>query len=485
MTQSRTLLLVDDQHILYRSAIERVLNPPRPHLRNPVLRDDEFPWEIAIGWCSVYREPNSGKYQLWYQAFSGNLAPSRPLRCVVCYAESEDGIDWHKPRLKLFRYGDIQETNIVLIANGGYSDRYGAAVLVDPLDPDSSRRYKMSYFDFAREHGQERPGLAVAFSPDGIHWTKYPEAPLLPAAYGNLGAAVPFSGDAAEPWLVPLSISDATDAFFDRGRERFVLYHKMWIDGPDGAMFWKHGMGRTESRDFVHWSRPQLVLTPDEHDPAWVEFHHSPVFPYRDAYFGLLQILNRAERGGIMDIELAISRDGLAWQRPFRKPYFLARSPGGTFASGSLLTNGTPIVDGREIRFYYGGYSEGATGSDDHLLTTGIGMASLPLDRFVGLAPIDDCGQITLRQLDLTGVVRIALNVQAAHGAAWVELLDEQGYRVRGFSRAEAVPIQGDLLVAEARWKQCELAALAPGNYCIRIYLEKASLFALTLDEES
>ena len=112
-------------------------------------------------------------------------------------------------------------------------------------------------------------------------------------------------------------------------------------------------------------------------------------------------------------------------------------------------------------------------------------MASLPLDRFVGLAPIDDCGQITLRQLDLTRVVRIALNVQAAHGSAWVELLDEQGYRVRGFSRAEAVPIQGDLLVADARWKQCGLAVLAPGNYCIRIYLEKASLFVLTLHEES
>ena len=41
--------------------------------------------------------------------------------------------------------------------------------------------YKMGYFDFTPDgEGADRPGLCVAFSPDGIHWAKHPRAPLVP-----------------------------------------------------------------------------------------------------------------------------------------------------------------------------------------------------------------------------------------------------------------------------------------------------------------
>ena len=64
-------------------------------------------------------------------------------------------------------------------------------------------------------------------------------------------------------------------------------------------------------------------MIPDEHDPPYVEFHTTPVFFHAGCYFAAPQILNRRERGGIMDVELALSRDALNFQRPFRAPFWL------------------------------------------------------------------------------------------------------------------------------------------------------------------
>lgn len=479
-TTPRTLLLVDDHDILYRAGLQRRVQPLTRHAQNPVIVGRDKPWEIAIGWCSVYHDRAQGRYQLWYQAFAGHLAQERTHRCMVCYAESTDGIHWTKPDLGLYHFNGNRATNIVLLGNGGYSDRYGCAVLVDRQEPDAARRYKMAYFDFSREQGQEYPGLSVAFAPDGIHWTKAPHAPLLRAAYGDRGDSVPLRGDETQPWLVPLSISDAVDLFYDPPKRCFSLYHKMWIDGPDGKMFWKHGMGRTQSRNFMEWTRPQLLLTPDEFDPPWVEFHHSPVFYYNDCYFALLQILNRAERGGIMDGELALSRDGIHWQRPFRQSFFLPRSTGNYFDSGSILTNGTPVFLTDEFRFYYGGYSEGATGADDYNLTTGIGLATLPRDRFVALCPQQEVGQVTLKPVDLTNYHSLTLNANAGQGVISVELLDEEGRRLPGFTRAQALPITGDQLDHPVAWQGVTLEQVPVNQVMVRIYLENAELFAVT-----
>ena len=55
---------------------------------------------------------------------------------------------------------------------------YANSVIIDPREKDPDRRYKMAYSDFAQDGKNEHPGLCVAFSPDGIHWTKHPQAPL-------------------------------------------------------------------------------------------------------------------------------------------------------------------------------------------------------------------------------------------------------------------------------------------------------------------
>jgi hypothetical protein len=502
----RTILLVDDHDVLYRSGTRRFLNPPERHARNPLITEDR-PWELAIGWTSVHRDAATGKYQLWYQAYAGKRALAKTHECTVCYAESDDGITFTKPNLGLFDFNGDKNTNIVLIGSGVLGDRYCNSVIVDPRDPDPARRYKMAFSDWSMdEKGAYWVGMHVAFSPDGIRWTKHPGPPLHRSYYGLKKVQPPFTGEnpfreIASPdgrirraALLPLTHSDAADVIYDPTREAFVLYGKMWIDGPDGGLGWKHGMGRSESKDFLHWSKPRLVCAPDDADGA-LEFHTSPVFIHRERYFSLNQILNRADHG-MMDVELMVSRDGFEWERPFRAPFFIPRSPGQQFDSGTIVSNANMIVHGDEMRFYYGAYSSGAIGGGSDITgddqKSGIGLATLPMDRFAGIrsepelptakikAP-PSLGQITLKPLDLAGRTEISINANAEGGAVWGELLDEDGFRVPGFDKTSAVPLKQDALRHPLAWKVRKIADLSPGRYHLRLHLQKAEVFAVTL----
>ncbi len=484
----RTILLVDDHDVLYRSGTRRVINPPKRHADNPLIKKDQ-PWEIQIAWNTVWRDPKTGRYQMWYQAWN-TLPPKRPESCVVSYAESDDGIHFTKPQLDLFPFNDVKQTNIVLVGAGGHSYRYANSVLVEPADPDPARRYKMAYFDWGKD-----PGLFVAFSPDGIHWKKHSSEPLSRISYGDVEEAVPFADErASRPWAVPLSMADAVDVFFDPQRNVYAWYGKMWIDGPAGGMAWKHALGRCESKDFINWSRPQFVLAPDDLDPPHVEFHTSPVFYYEGVYFSLNQILDRAHGEGVIDVELMTSRDGLQWERNFRNQWFLPRSETkGAFDSGSIFTNSTPVILNDEIRFYYGGYSSGATGADNLTGASGVGVATIARDRFAGIRPVErsdqptlkkpleNTGQVTLKPIALSGNETLTLNADASNGEVRVELLDADLRRVRGFTRDDAIVITGDSLRHHVKWKDRKLSDLAAGTYHLRIHLTRATLFALSI----
>jgi hypothetical protein len=512
----RTLLFADDDDVLYRPGTLRRIGDFRKHSEAPVL-PPEKPWEGMIGWTSVYRDPLSGRYQAWYQAYQERRKEDKVLKNVVCYAESDDGLKWTKPDLGLIPFYEETRTNIVLLgARDGYGERYCNSVVVDARDPDPGKRYKMAYYDWETgPKAKDGAGMHVAFSPDGIHWTKHEGRVGLSTLFGAKGMTPPFAdegpyleetlkdGRVRKAWRVPLGMSDALDVFFDPRREAFVGYGKMWTPWPDGTLAWKHGMGRVESKDFIHWSKPELILTVNDRDPPQIEFHTSPVFFYNGMYFSLNQILDRAR--GTMDAEFMSSRDGFKWNRELAGEFAIPRGPAGRFDSGSVITNGTPVILDREMRFYYGGYRGTAVGggglnaqiagaSDYH---SGMGLAIIPRDRFVALginpdSPVKEqkqgrprlvntIGNVTLRALDLTGVKAITLNANAAKGAVRLEVLDEDGYRLRGFTKEDALAMATDDLAHEARWKAKELRDLPPGRYLLRVHLDRADLFAITL----
>jgi hypothetical protein len=501
--KGRTILFVDDHDILYRAGTKRVLHPPRRY-SDKALLDLTKPWEVGIGFTSIYRDPISGKYQLWYQAYAGARAGEQRLKCVVCYAESKDGIHFERPELDLFPYKG-QKSNIVLVSNAGYGDRYCCSVVVDPSDKDPNKRYKMAYYDWSAVNGREEPGLHVAFSADGVRWTKHDKGTLLRTLYGGRALQPPFADEDAftvkrvdgkpdrKTWQYPLTVSDVIDVFWDPNHKVYVLLAKAWLDGPEGGAAWRSGIMRSESKDFVNWSKPRLVLSPDEADDPEVEFHGAPGFFHKGRYFALNQVLRRREKLAI-DLELITSRDGVSWERPFRKEFFLPRSKAGLFDSRTLLSNSTPIVLEDEIRFYYGAANVAPLNGvkSDPGQRSGVGMASIPLDRFAGLRPeaksaqvtlpkpVENIGQVTLKPLLVKGCTELTVNADASKGSVRVELLTEDGYRVRGYSKADAVRIEGDAVRHKVSWADRTLKDLPAGRYLLRLHLDNATVFAVS-----
>ena len=185
-----------------------------------------------------------------------------------------------------------------------------------------------------------------------------------------------------------------------------------------------------------------------------------------------------------MPSELATSRDGIQWQRPFQEKMFLPVSGDGkSFDAGCLWTNGTPVILQDEIRFYYGSYP--SWNSDFDSSTTGIGVASIPRDRFAALQPRDEYAQVTLKPQLLTRDAKLRMNAAAESGQIQVELLSEGGYRIPGFTKADAIPIKGDQLDHEVQWREKKISDLPVGKYQIRLHLENAKLFAITVTRPS
>ena len=476
----KTILFLDDDAILYRSGTRRVLQQPRRHADNPVIAETKA-WEVAIGYCTVYRDIKTGLHQCWYQSYSGNHANDPTRRVVVCYATSNDGVVLEKPNLGLFDYNGDQHTNIVLVGNGGRSVNYGASVLVDHRDSDTEKRYKMAYWDFVNVAGRQVPGLCVAFSRDGIHWVKHSKAPLLQGAYGDPTQPPLSAGSQGEPPTRP-AISDVIDLMWDSRRDSFVIYSKTWIDATDGRRFWKRAIIRTESKDFIHWSMPQLIIVPDDGDSG--QIHGASVFYLHGVYLAMLQRLDLGgfDRGGTgnMPAELALSRDGIDWNRSFQDEMFLpVTGDGETFDAGCLWTSSTPIHLPEEIRFYYGAYP--GWNSDLENDSTGIGLAILSRDRFAAIEPTDAIAQVTLKSIQLRNVKRVTINADATDGDVRIELLNAEGYRVAGYTRDQSVIITGNSFRHPVNWKGKTMADLAAGRYQLRLHLKNARLFALTI----
>ncbi|MSU23273.1 MAG: hypothetical protein EXS32_05545 [Opitutus sp.] len=487
----QTILLVDDHDVYYRSGTKRVLRSPVRHPANPLVVGPQL--RNQVGYCSLYRDPATGRCQMWYQLGGAG--------CVVAYAESDDGLKWNEPALGLIARKGNPAPNIVLES----PDHYGASVVVDPPGAgDPARRYKMVYlslpefagpFAHPTDHRGPNGGMFVAFSPDGVHWTKHPSLALL-GSYGRTQDP-PLVGE-QYPWGALNSVGDVLDVTFDSLRRAYLVYSKGWIDAPDGKIWWKRAIMRTESTDFIHWSAPQLMMAPDEHDGVepgkygstrnGVQLHGAPVFIDHGVYFALLQVADY-ETHGLQPIELAVSHDGIAWTRPFRGTPFIPVGEASQFDAGRIWSNSTPIVLEGEIRFYYAAYQhpwkfgqnpypwDGKT----NVPKSGIGLATLPRDRFAGVRPLEKIGHVTLKPRALRAGATLTVNANAAGGALRVELLNERGYRLPGFTKDDAVPITTDGLRHRVVWKTAPTGVIPAGSYQLRLHLENAEVFAVTL----
>ena len=472
---SRKQLFLDDYFIRSMSNIERTIHPAVKYGGNPVIWKDQ-PWENPMNslYGSIFYEAD--RYRMWYKSGMG-----------VSYAESDDGIGWTKPALDFVEI-DGRKTNILFRKTekfGGTRDfpffyeLFG--VHRDDADVDPSRRYKMGFLSIQRSyegpredpyHKGQRRGLAVACSADGFAWRLN------------------------KSWATEAICDGATHWMWDPSIQSYVLYGRTKFLPPEVRQAWSshpwfrdwfsaRSVARVESKNFLEWNftdpgTAPVVMSSDIEDPPGTEIYSICVFPYESMYIGLIQLFHGVPEGYTLDVQLAVSRDSLHFERVGdRTPFIPLGSVGSWDRFNHSIANNPPVAAGNELRFYYGGrtYRHGPyKGEDTGAVAGGIGFASINRDRFVSLGASYDGGEVLTPWLNLNGTA-LHLNARSGFGEIVVEVINRKMELI-----ARSKPISTDSLDTPVFWQLGDLQRVKE-PVSLRIYLKNALLFSVWCEE--
>ena len=456
----------------------------RKHPGNPVLKPDR-PWE---GWRteifgSVLFDEEEGVFKMWYLPEEGPGGSYFDDPNVTCYAVSRDGVEWQKPLVGTLKSKNGKPHNAV-------AHIHQASVLKDPRDPDPARRFKCIGWS-----SQPR-GYNTFVSPDGLNWTRFPDQPIAPG-------------------------SDVMTGFWDPGREMYVAFPKI---NPVVRGHHRRQFATIVSKDFVHWTEPVHSFSVDLRDDAGTLARIEQVRPILDRpddpllmrteYYGIgayaaesctlafpwmFTVNNNARWGnqeGPEEIQLAVSRDLIHWERPFRTP-LIEIGELDQWDASYHTTAATAIRVKDEIWLYYSGanYTHGSppvyrkefedgrpTGRKTHY-SAAIGLVTWPLDRFVSADAGSDGGVLTTIPLRHCGD-RLEINAATKPGGLIVvELLDAGGRPLEGIPQSE--PMTGDDLRHVVRFNgQTDVSSLRGKPVTLRFQMKNAELYSFAFRGE-
>jgi hypothetical protein len=448
-------LFIDD-FIIDSTNLKRVLHRPAPHPNNPIMTGTESweRWLIGVNGRAVIYDEETNEFKMWYGAYSDDPTMPYGQGYRVCYAVSKDGINWTRPHLGQVEWQGSRRNNILSWGNNWMRR---PNVIKDTREGNPNRRYKMTYVDFI----DGKNAIMKAYSRDGIRWT-------------NDG----------KPWFRHNHSSNLLG--WDPRIQRYVLFPRM-AGTPTSV-------GRSTSSDFSTWSDPQKVLGPEPSEVARA-FKGNAAFFYEDLYLGLLWVFDRPLINGsrrktqVADTELVFSRDGLKWQRPFPGDFFLPRGKSGAWDREGVLPV-APVVYQDKILIYYSGWNHPYGGAalkpvqegwveNGERIHHAIGLATLRLDGFVSLDAGQETGVLTTKPLELSGTLIVNADVR---GELRVEVLDETGQPVPGFSAKGCDPIRSDSVRHVVSWNgKRTLGSLKGKSARFRFTLLNGSLYSFTL----
>jgi len=461
-------LFVDDFLVESLDGVVKSLNRPIKHPGNPLIRPDK-PWEgyLVLQPGSVIFDEEEQLFKMWYNSLPSTDRPD--VEEFLCYATSKDGVTWEKPNLGLVEFRGSKANNIFLKWSA-----WTHSVIKDSHDTDAGRRYKLAYW---QTHDRGRCGVWVAFSPDGVRWTDYPDNPVVPCS----------------------ATGDTFSAMQDPASKKYLLYHKSTIRPI-------RKVARLVSDDFIHWKDSRLVLEPDTYDQSDTEFYGLSAFSYGSQYLGFLWVFHTYSQ--LMDAQLVSSRDGLQWDRTMNRQillplgYMRNHYSGSSFDSGMVFPINAPAVHDEQLWIYYSGFSNLHNAlAEAH--TGEIGLAKIRLDGFVSLEATGE-GYVLTRPVRFQGS-SMTLNARTAvleqqggefnptwkelltkapdgKGSIRVEVQDEDGQPIGGYGSGDCRPIDSDGVGLEVSWEgDKDLNALKGRPVRFKFVMSNASLYSFRI----
>ena len=480
-------LLVDDYVISEKQNITREMGKPRKFgvVMEATVPTDfhptrQFPDGLpesgysGIGYrTTVLWNEQQEIFQMLYRASAENL---------TAYAESIDGINWTKPFIT-----DDGKSNLITYRGKTRGTFYEASFTIDPTVPWSHpEKYKAAY----------NPGdpwdseAAIAHSSDGIHWKGY-----------NEGA--PVTGRAADTH---------NQILWDPIDSRYLLLTRTDLGAGGGKKEVRATriMAHDKGNDLLSYPKAWKTLaTVTVDDPQGkktssgvtaVQMEAMNIWVHENVYFGLMHVLTAGDLMGggggkdqdldarhetdVIDFYIGTSRDAVNFDKSWvhaRKP-LIERGQAGSFDKDMLSATSEILTRGDEHWIYYQGDDRQHHGRRPAGSKGGrIGLAKLPLDRFVCQQAKDKLGTITTKPFKLEGDA-LQVNVDA-EGRFYAEVLDADGQAIPGFTVNEAKLFNGvDELRLEPQWKNNkDLSSLKGKTIRLKFYLYNAKLYAFQI----
>ena len=233
-----------DEFLIDRLSGKAELRLHHPKMREVVIVHDE-PWEgNTSGYHSIFKDGNL--FRMYYRGSQITLTKDKFTDAhpfYICYAESNDGINWRKPNLGIYDFQGSKNNNIVLASGeiGGMSLNLGDnATMFRDENPNASpdSRYKAIVFS-------EKPkGLFAFKSSDAIHW-------------------LPMS---KELIITEGAFDSQNIAFWDTVNSEYRAYWRYFKDGINEKTLTKGGIRAVRtavSKDFLHWNEIMNVTYQD------------------------------------------------------------------------------------------------------------------------------------------------------------------------------------------------------------------------------
>ncbi|PLW94130.1 MAG: hypothetical protein C0592_03835 [Marinilabiliales bacterium] len=308
----KILLLFSISFIVSFTQVSAQLNWEK-YINNPVITNGPAFYDaVAVGQPSVIMVDDT--FRLYYSAVGGDM------KSRIGYAWSPDGINWTKHSDMVINTGYpgewdsewLDTPEIVKVDSGYLCYFYGDSIGYDTLND---------------LNGVTHSAIGVAFSPDGINWTKSPANPIF--TKGNMGE---WDGTWIES---PAVIRDENTGEL-----------MMWYNGVDTAT-WKIQIGLATSPDGINWTKyaGNPVLQHGnwgEYDDSWLG---TPAVIFKNNHYEMWYSATSSNDYNIatysfdtISICFAYSDDGIQWNKHPQNPLFNT----GTAPYDSLLEHGGP-----------------------------------------------------------------------------------------------------------------------------------------------
>lgn len=377
------------------------------------------------------------------------------------------------------------------IGGGGFT-----TLFLDPYDPDKERRYKRFHLEFSPPFDPQKHGVFASYSADGVNFTK-------------VGQVLPFFTD--NPAIVQ----------WDQQRGKYVIFTRAFdytsenqrrvgrIETDDPLKPWPYRKSKND-RMFLGIDNVDVVLSADQEDDPHSDIYYNAamIYPWAASAqfmftsqfrhfspqrnpFVSLPSSGQWEDFGMLEVQLAVSRDGIKWDRPTRDQYlpngladewdrwYCVMAPGiirrGNYLYQYYYSSGR-LHDSANLRHEY---------VDSAKQVGGIGIVRQRLDGFVSADADHRGGWFRTPPVLFQGTC-LRLNIDTgAMGTAFVELQDEHGQPIPGFTFADCEEIGGNFIDQRIYWKgKSDVSILAGKPIRLHLKLKRAKLFAFQFAQE-